>query len=87
MSIEEQRARFEAWWISRPHRKQPAKYQNGDYVAPSVHSAWSAWQAALDSVCVTLPPEWPPISEKDEGANEMRSACEDAIHAAGVKTK
>lgn len=40
-----EREAFEAWWVSRPHRKVPSKYENGDYVAPSVHSAWEVWQA------------------------------------------
>lgn len=53
--MEKMREDFEAWWVSRPHRKQPEKFQNGDYMAPAVLSAWEAWQASRAALVVELP--------------------------------
>jgi hypothetical protein len=47
----------------------------------------AAWQASRAALVVELPEDWDPVSEKDEGAREMRDACVDAIQSAGVSVK
>ena len=97
MTIEEQRRKsFEMWCKrTRPVLSTLMGWQPGtrDKYQNSVTSkAWSAWNAALDSVVIELPN--PEISYgcmgegmgdgwESYGAEEVR----EAIHAAGVKTK
>lgn len=49
--------------------------------------AWNAWQASRAAIEVEFPPEWGAVSEKDEGANEMRDHCVSAIESLGLKVK
>lgn len=64
------------------------QYRMGDtYRLPGIAKCWRFWNMALDSVVVELPPEWAPVSERDDGANEMREHCVSAIEAAGLKVK
>lgn len=97
MSIEEQRARFEAYAKSKGHtnlrcwgERQGCEGCN-DYDDDFVSVMWEAWKAALDSVCVTLPEKQQPTKDDDIQWHAVRNrtieACQRAIHAAGVKTK
>lgn len=72
--MDAERAAFEAWWVSRPHRNQPEKFANGDYCAPSVHSAWGAWQARASL----------PVGVPDESMVEMAAAAYDRAAHAGA---
>jgi hypothetical protein len=88
------REEFESWWVSQPHRKQPVRFHDGDYVSPSVHSAWGAWQASRASLVVELPEAAKGFKWMDnyqdgvcQGQSEMRISAIYAIHAAGVSTK
>lgn len=83
--MEKMREEFEAWWVSRPHRKQPEKFQNGDYMAPAVLSAWEAWQASRAALVVELPNERSLSASDDPWA--VRDWCKDAIEAVGVRVK
>ena len=94
MSIEEQRARFEAWmrngsgemitdFITR-------KDAWGIYENTTTLLAWQVWQSALDSVCVELPKQFEPVMPYacyEGGWNDAIDIIKYAIHAAGVKTK
>lgn len=87
MSIEEQRARFEAWVAGRKVvTKYGAKIKwqpTGQcYLDYRINDRWIAWRAALDNVCVELPNPWDHLN-----AQSYEISCRDAIHAAGVKTK
>lgn len=50
-------------------------------------AAWWAWKASRAAIEVDLPPEWSPVSERDDGANEMREHCVSAIESLGLKVK
>lgn len=89
MNADKMRAEFEAWCVGF-HIGSPLERYDDDpavYRDWHVQCAWCAWQASRAALVIELPPEWPPISEKDEGANEMRENCAIAIEAAGVTVK
>ena len=89
MSIEEQRARFEAWLESAGFDVRRYHHIDG-YHGLEQQAAWEAWQAALDSVCVELPPMSASLfaTVRDwKAAKEGADIVINAIHAAGVKTK
>lgn len=51
MTIDEQRAAFEAWITSPPHDQSVERFPESDawpncYKVYQVHLAWDAWQAA-----------------------------------------
>jgi len=48
-----------------------------------INIRWECWNAALDSVCITLPDCTEELPDTQYGV----SLCREAIHAAGVKTK
>lgn len=93
--VEKMRAEFEAWWVSRPHRKQPERFQNGDYMAPAVLSAWEAWQASRAALVVEMPSEEAvppfPLGHRSRqwplAWNTALSECRAAIEAAGVRIR
>lgn len=80
--LEKRRAGFEKW-----SGGEGIPYANDRYASSTLDMEWVIWNAALDSVEIELPPEWAPISEKDEGANEMREYCVYAVEMAGLKVK
>lgn len=53
-------------------------------VSENYDAKWHGFNAALDAVEIVFPPEWPPVSEKDEGANEMLEACRLSIYYTGL---
>lgn len=77
---------FEAAFVRKYGFGRMTASSNDEAMAMYAAAYW-AWNEALKSVVVELPPEWKPVSEKDEGANEMRNACIDAIESAGVRVK
>jgi len=81
MSIQEQRRKaFEEYW-SQMCREFPGTTE---------YQAMTIWNAALDSVCVTLPDAARrSTGDLDEryNAGHLRNEIIEAIHAAGVKTK
>ena len=55
---------------------------------PRAAGYWSCWQASRAALCVELPlPVKRAFHEYDLGYNEALDHCEEAIHAAGVKTR
>lgn len=88
MSIEEQCARFEAWLESAGFDVRRYHHIDG-YHGNEQQAAWEAWQAALDSVRVELPDYIGSAGNEGymDGWNAALDECQDAIHAAGVKTK
>lgn len=87
--IKKMREEFEAWADSLAFRAYPLEWDEEQslYCNQKANIAWQAWKASRESLVVELPSSWAPVSYEDEIRNEMRGACEDAIHAAGVKTK
>jgi hypothetical protein len=87
---DQMRVEFEAAVTERygkQHEGAFDRFIDGDYKRPSMMNLWWAWQASRAAVVVELPEDWEPVSEKDEGAREMRDACVDAIQSAGVSVK
>ncbi|MDG9785254.1 hypothetical protein [Metapseudomonas otitidis] len=80
--IERRRPAFEAWALANMNFRNPiARWQQGDYVHPSTHVAWDAWNAALDSPVVELP--------GDDGMDGHLWGPDvvDAIERAGLRVK
>jgi hypothetical protein len=98
--IEARRAGFEAHYIDINLERN--EHWPDFYVNLPTRMCWEAWNAALDSVCVELPPT---VSARDVcvalqldsddelGTEAMHivngaiQACAAMIHAAGVRTK
>lgn len=55
------------------------------YRLPGMAAHYRTYCDTLDSVVIELPAEWAPVCEADDGANEMRSHCIDAIESAGLR--
>ncbi len=88
MSIDKSREQFEAWAVTtgfEPHHF--AVRGDGEYQVYDVRRLWGPWQASRAAIEVEFPPEWGAVSEKDEGANEMRNHCVSAIESLGLKVK
>jgi hypothetical protein len=92
MSIEEQRRKaFEAHYSDINLERN--EYWPDFYVNLTTRMCWEAWNAALDSVVVELPPSdgldyCPSVSyDYSAGYRAGIKASQQAIHAAGVKTK
>lgn len=94
---ESMREEFEAWVknhnasLCEDRFDQPEEIrldrQGGVYIWANAESAWLAWQASRASLCVEFPlPVKRAHHEYDLGYNEALDHCEEAIHAAGVKT-
>lgn len=59
-----------------------------EYANVEVQFAWGWWVKSRAALCVELPlPVKRAFNEYDLGYNEALDNCEEAIHAAGVKTK
>ena len=64
------------------------KNADGEYKLMTTYQAWITWQASRAALCVELPlPVKRAFHEYDLGYNEALDHCEEAIHAAGVKTR
>lgn len=64
------------------------KNADGEYKLMTTYQAWITWQASRAALCVEFPsPVKRAHHEYDLGYNEALDHCEEAIHAAGVKTK
>jgi len=99
--IEARRAGFEAWHCEKfktkrstgmPTRDMHNGKYDDDYGPQHQQEMWEAYNAALDSACVELPcriakPENPITALAAAGYNSLIARCEEAIHAAGVRTK
>lgn len=82
--------RFERIWAVQhavPVETLPAmRWRERDgYRDPAMAAHYRTFCATLDSIVIALPPEWASVDERDDGANEMRGYCAEAIAAAGVK--
>lgn len=87
MSTEKMRESFEAWHQIEYHGATLARRRDGEYINLYVGMCWIGWKAYRAAIEVELPPEWSAVSEKDEGANEMREHCISAIESIGLKVK
>ncbi|CAI3803802.1 hypothetical protein GLGCALEP_03459 [Pseudomonas sp. MM221] len=103
------REQFEAAYLAESTRRNGRTYpsvltrgDDGNYVIPSVQSAWWAWQASRESLIVKLPPVRPePVltgeAQKTDGeaatwsmwAGEKlaKDDCRAAIEAQGLKVE
>lgn len=84
---ETRRELFEAW---APYRTDLNR--DGFYASSHTRAQWSAFNAALDLLCIELPSDKPMSHNHEREAarlahNDAVEACRSAIHAAGVKTK
>ena len=88
MSSEKMRESFQYWFkrsLAQLVRCQAlAAASSFEKSKPLLELAWEESRAAIE---VEFPPEWPAVSEKDEGANEMREHCVSAIESIGLKVK
>jgi hypothetical protein len=75
MSIEEQRREAFEDWAER-HYGGPVTRDDGEYFMPEWEREWLAWNAALDSVVIELPPAL---------ADDLTLIA--SIEAAGLKVK
>ena len=79
---------FEAWVVT--FNNMPAALfvdERGRYIDDWIQCRWLGFNAAMDAVVIGIPLEWPPVCEKDEGANEMRDAVLDAIESTNLGLK
>jgi hypothetical protein len=84
---ESMREDFEAAYMERYGRK-PALWNGIAYLDAHANGAWFGWQASRAALRVELPlPVKRAHHEYDLRYNEALDNCEEAIHAAGVKTK
>ena len=84
---ESMREEFEAWLDNAGFEVRRYHHIDG-YHGNEQMAAWLAWQASRASLCVEFPlPVKRAHHEYDLGYNEALDHCEEAIHAAGVKTK
>jgi hypothetical protein len=92
---EQMREKFEAWAMKQAESMRysfPAGAVElnglGDYAIVWVQGAWLGWQASRAALVIKLPlPTKRAFHEYDLGYNEALDHCEEAIQAAGVKTK
>lgn len=89
MTIQEQRRKaFEEWLDSAGFDVRRYHHIPG-YHGNEQMAAWEAWNAALENACVELPDYIGSAGNEGymDGWNAALDECQDAIHAAGVKTK
>lgn len=92
MSFEKMREEFEfrvsdrAWFVpgGRVDSSLPEGFEYSDF---TTDMCWTCWVESRAAIEVELPPEWAPVSERDDGANEMREHCVSAIESLGLKVK
>lgn len=98
---ESMREEFEAWAVSHGFRNEDKKLikskdelscalgTDGNFYYKNVRvmAAWKAWQASRAALCVELPHFEQYDDDMVSGAATAINDCQDAIHAAGVKTK
>ncbi|HDS1811558.1 TPA: hypothetical protein QEM79_002297 [Pseudomonas putida] len=89
MDTNKMREQFEAAYAAKSTARNGRFYpgvltrgDDGDYVIPSVQSAWWAWQASREAVVVELPKfeDYPASMERD-----MRESLRSSIEAQGMK--
>jgi hypothetical protein len=101
MSIQEaRRSKFESW--AEQDGQAEGDYfrlaESGRYYWGDTQTMWEAWNAALDSISVALPPVPEVPDEPEEAIDDshmdayhsaigMRHACAQFIKAAGLKVK
>ena len=98
MDTNKMRAEFEAAYAAKSTARNGRFYpevltrgDDGDYVIPSVQSAWWAWQASREAVVVELPSEdtCRTSTSKEEAAqdayNHALGECRSVIEAQGLK--
>lgn len=86
MSTEKTREEFEAFAIKRNAELIAEGHSlKSTHLVKNFH--YPIWQASRAAIEVELPPEWAPVSERDDGANEMREHCVSAIESLGLKVK
>lgn len=83
---ESMREEFEASYMERYGRK-PALWNGIAYLDAHANGAWFGWQASRAALCVELPHFEQYDDDMISGAATAINDCQDAIHAAGVKTK
>lgn len=88
---ESMREEFEEWRIDKfcggGDRLKKCSNAPDVYYYTAEQEAWITWQASRAALCVEFPlPVKRAHHEYDLGYNEALDHCEEAIHAAGVKT-
>ena len=63
------------------------KNADGEYKFMTTYQAWITWQASRAALCVELPHFEQYDDDMVSGAATAINDCQDAIHAAGVKTR
>jgi hypothetical protein len=97
MSTEKMREEFEAWYLGKfcGGKERLFRCVNADqvYYFAEVQSKWDAWQASRAAIEVELPgfmePKGMEPSSQDwqNGGDEMRARCWNAIESLGLKVK
>lgn len=82
---ESMREEFEAWLDSAGFEVRRYHHIDG-YNGIEQMAAWKAWQASRAALCVELPHFEQYDDDMVSGAATAINDCQDAIHAAGVKT-
>lgn len=83
---------FEAWAVIDNQYSIARTYTCLRYDEDDTEAAWDAWQASRECLVVELPEPRAARGYGEQvadalGFNEGINYCEEAIHAAGVKTK
>lgn len=86
MSTEKMREEFEAWSANHDYLGgvELDRAVSGNYADVDMQHAWDSWQASRETLVIEMPKEDLNI---DYPSYVSLSEVEDAIHAAGVKTK
>ena len=83
---------FEAWAVIDNQYSIARTYTDLRYDEDDTEAAWDAWQASRERLVVELPEPRVARGYGEQvadalGFNDGINYCEEAIHAAGVKTK
>ena len=88
---ESMREDFEVWRIDKfcggGDRLKKCSNAPDVYYYTAEQEAWITWQASRAALCVELPHFEQYDDDMVSGAATAINDCQDAIHAAGVKTK
>lgn len=79
---DKQRAEFEKW-AEGSYVLDKSKY--GEYLAVKTNLAWKAWQAAIASVVVKLPPRLRGIDEQCRINNKAVDMMQQKLTEAGIR--